>query len=84
VRKEGSWLVWSVEDRGPGIAESDAQRIFERFYRAPSVRGIPGTGLGLAIVKHLAVLMKGEVDMQTELGKGSTFTFWLPEVETPL
>lgn len=84
VRKEGSWLAWSIEDRGPGIAESDAQRIFERFYRAPSVRGIPGTGLGLAIVKHLAVLMKGEVDMQTELGKGSTFTFRLPEVETTL
>jgi len=46
------------------------------------VRRIPGTGLGLAIVKHLAVLMKGEVDMRTELGKGSTFIFRLPALET--
>jgi len=82
VRQEGPWLVWAVTDEGPGISETDAQRIFERFYRAPSVRRIPGTGLGLAIVKHLAVLMKGEVDMRTELGKGSTFIFRLPALET--
>jgi signal transduction histidine kinase len=78
VRQDGPWLVWAVEDHGPGISETDAQRIFERFYRAPSVRRIPGTGLGLAIVKHLAVLMNGEVDLQTEPGKGSTFIFRLP------
>ena len=82
VRREGPWLVWTVTDQGPGISETDAQRIFERFYRAPSVRRIPGTGLGLAIVKHLAVLMKGEVDMRTELGQGSTFIFRLPAPET--
>ena len=82
VRQEGPWLVWAMTDEGPGISETDAQRIFERFYRAPSVRRIPGTGLGLAIVKHLAVLMKGEVDMRTELGKGSTFIFRLPALET--
>jgi len=81
VRKEGPWLVWSVTDHGPGISESDAQRIFERFYRAPSVRRIPGTGLGLAIVKHLAVLMNGEVDLRTEVGRGSTFIFRLPATE---
>jgi two-component system phosphate regulon sensor histidine kinase PhoR len=82
VRQEAPWLVWSVADQGPGINRSDAERIFERFYRAPSVRRIPGTGLGLAIVKHLAVLMKGEVDLQTEPGKGSTFTFRLPMAGT--
>lgn len=72
------WLVWSVQDSGPGISESDAKRIFERFYRAPSTRGVPGTGLGLAIVKHLALLMGGEISLQSELGKGSTFTVKLP------
>jgi len=82
IRHEGAWLVFSVADRGPGISETDAQRIFERFYRAPSVRRIPGTGLGLAIVKHLAVLMKGEVDLHTEEGQGSTFIFRLPAAET--
>jgi two-component system phosphate regulon sensor histidine kinase PhoR len=81
VRRDGPWLVWSVSDRGPGISETDAKRIFERFYRAPSVRRIPGTGLGLAIVKHLAVLMHGEVDLETEPGRGSTFIFRLPAAE---
>ena len=81
VRQEGPWLVWAVTDEGPGISETDAQRIFERFYRAPSVRRIPGTGLGLAIVKHLAVLMNGEVDLRTEVGQGSTFIFRLPATE---
>jgi signal transduction histidine kinase len=81
IRQDGPWLAWSIEDHGPGIADSDAERIFERFYRAPSVRRIPGTGLGLAIVKHLAVLMNGEVDLQTEPGRGSTFTFRLPAAE---
>lgn len=78
VQSRGPWLLWVVQDSGPGIADSDAKRIFERFYRAPSTRGVPGTGLGLAIVKHLALLMGGEVSLQSELGKGSTFTVKLP------
>jgi len=82
VRRDGPWLVWAVQDEGPGISETDAQRIFERFYRAPSVRRIPGTGLGLAIVKHLALLMRGELDLRTVPGQGSTFTFRLPAAET--
>ncbi|MDE3244890.1 MAG: PAS domain-containing protein [Acidobacteriota bacterium] len=78
IQNREPWLIWSVQDSGPGISESDAKRIFERFYRAPSTRGIPGTGLGLAIVKHLTLLMGGEVSLQSELGKGSTFTVKLP------
>ncbi len=78
IQNQSPWLLWTVQDSGPGIAESDAKRIFERFYRAPSTRGVPGTGLGLAIVKHLALLMGGEVGLRSELGKGSTFTLKLP------
>jgi len=78
IQSQAPWLLWSVQDSGPGIAESDARRIFERFYRAPSTRGVPGTGLGLAIVKHLALLMGGEVSLRSEPGKGSTFTLRLP------
>ena len=78
VQRRDPWILWIVQDSGPGITDSDAKRIFERFYRAPSTRGVPGTGLGLAIVKHLAVLMGGEVSVQSELGKGSTFTVKLP------
>ena len=78
VRWDGERLVWSVLDQGPGISAQDAQRIFERFFRAPATRGVPGTGLGLSIVKHLAVLMGGEVDLASEPGKGATFNFRLP------
>ncbi len=72
------YLLWEVADAGPGIPESEQHRVFERFYRSASVRGIPGTGLGLAIVKHLARLMGGEVTLRSESGKGSTFTFRQP------
>lgn len=82
VWRDGPWLAWSVIDHGPGISSTDAQRIFERFYRAPSARGVPGTGLGLSIVKHLSVLMGGEVDLKSELGQGATFTLRLPWAET--
>jgi signal transduction histidine kinase len=78
VAREGAWLVWTVRDQGPGIARKDAERVFERFFRSPSVRAIPGTGLGLAIVKHLALLMGGEVELHSELGFGATFIFRLP------
>ena len=44
----------TVRDHGPGIAEPDLPHVFDRFYRAPSARGLPGSGLGLAIVKHVA------------------------------
>ena len=75
-----------MRDSGYGIPAAHLPRLTERFYRVSTSRSREsgGTGLGLAIVKHLAVLMKGEVDMQTELGKGSTFTFRLPEVESTL
>ena len=78
VAPDGPWLVWVVSDQGPGISAQDAKRVFERFYRAPTVRAIPGTGLGLAIVKHLALLMGGEVTLVSEPGQGATFTFRLP------
>jgi len=81
VEREGPWLRWRVRDEGPGIAPTEQARIFERFYRSPSARGVPGTGLGLAIVKHLAGLMNGEVAVSSELGRGSTFTLSLPLVE---
>jgi two-component system phosphate regulon sensor histidine kinase PhoR len=78
VRQVGPALLWQVRDQGPGISEADQKRIFERFYRAPATRGVPGTGLGLAIVKHLALLMGGEVGVESEAGKGATFTLRLP------
>jgi two-component system, OmpR family, sensor histidine kinase SenX3 len=66
----------SVTDQGQGIADSDLERIFERFYRSDPARSreTGGTGLGLAIVKHVVNNHNGEVRVWSQLGKGSTFT----------
>jgi two-component system phosphate regulon sensor histidine kinase PhoR len=70
-----------VADNGEGIPAQHLERLFERFYRIDRARSreMGGTGLGLAIVKHLALLHGGEITVQSELGKGSTFTIHLPK-----
>jgi two-component system phosphate regulon sensor histidine kinase PhoR len=70
-----------VNDDGDGIPAQHLERLFERFYRIDRARSreMGGTGLGLAIVKHLALLHGGEVTVESELGKGSTFTIHLPK-----
>jgi signal transduction histidine kinase len=78
ARLDGQWIVFSVRDNGPGISPIDSPRIFERFYRSQSARGIQGTGLGLAIVKHLSRIMGGEVGFESSPGKETTFFVRLP------
>jgi two-component system phosphate regulon sensor histidine kinase PhoR len=70
----------AVADTGAGIPERDLARIFERFYRVDRARSraLGGTGLGLAIVKHLVQSQGGEITVESELGRGSTFAFTLP------
>ncbi len=66
----------SVTDTGAGIPKEDLPRIFTKFYQAKNAK--KGTGIGLALVKHLVDAHKGRVYVQSELGKGTTFTVELP------
>jgi signal transduction histidine kinase len=76
------WVSISVRDSGIGIAPNDYDRIFEEFEqvnagpRTDSM--VRGTGLGLAISRRLARLIGGDVTVKSDLGRGSTFTVWLP------
>jgi two-component system, OmpR family, phosphate regulon sensor histidine kinase PhoR len=76
---KGGALI-EVRDDGPGIAAEHLPRIFERFYRVDKARSreLGGTGLGLSIVKHLAEGMGATVSVESELGKGTTFTVSVP------
>ncbi len=74
--------LW-VRDQGPGVAESDRERIFERFGRAETGRGIEGSGLGLAIVKAIAEAHGGSVAVTDSPGGGAVFTISLPRVTDP-
>jgi two-component system phosphate regulon sensor histidine kinase PhoR len=79
--EKGDFVQVDVEDNGVGIPEEDLPRIFERFYRIDKARSreLGGTGLGLSIVKHLVQEQGGEVSVQSELGKGSKFSFIIPK-----
>ncbi|HWV81400.1 MAG TPA: ATP-binding protein [Hyphomicrobiaceae bacterium] len=85
IRREArgptSRIAVAVRDDGPGIAPEHLPRLTERFYRvnAKSSREKGGTGLGLAIVKHIINRHRGELRIESELGKGSTFTFLIDE-----
>ncbi|MBL8516966.1 MAG: PAS domain S-box protein [Betaproteobacteria bacterium] len=71
-------LVLKVEDQGMGMPKEDLARLFESFYRASNVGNISGTGLGLAIVKHAVTVHQGDITVESELGRGTTFTVRLP------
>jgi two-component system phosphate regulon sensor histidine kinase PhoR len=72
-----------VKDTGIGIAPEHHERVFERFYRVDKARSrdVGGTGLGLSIVKHLAQSFGGGVELESELGRGSTFRVRIPSGE---
>lgn len=82
-RREGEQVRICVYDTGAGISETDQNRIFSDFYRAPSQKSIAGLGLGLAVAERLADLLEHPIALSSELKKGSCFSIKLPLSHLP-
>ncbi len=82
---EGDFVRVDIKDTGVGISPEHLPRVFERFYRVDKARSsdLGGTGLGLSIVKHIVSAHKGRVEVQSQIGSGSTFRVFLPVDNSP-
>jgi two-component system, OmpR family, sensor histidine kinase MprB len=72
----------TVRDHGPGIPPDDLPRVFDRFYRTTTARGVPGSGLGLSIVRQVAAGYGGTVQAESAAGGGTLLRFRLPTLES--
>jgi signal transduction histidine kinase len=82
VRAKDKGLLYSVSDQGIGISTSDQKKIFQKFFRTEDyrTRSTNGTGLGLYIVKKLAKILNASFEVHSEVGKGSTFSLYVPDM----
>ena len=76
-------VKFSIEDTGDGIPAEHLGRIFDRFFRAPSSKRPGGAGLGLAIVREIITAHGGQIDVRSQVGAGTVFTFTLPTSDSP-
>jgi heavy metal sensor kinase len=85
VWRSGDHVALAVQDRGIGLSPEDRAHLFEPFYRSAEARrrGYAGVGLGLAVVRRIASVFGGTIDVQSEPGRGSTFTLRLPTTRDP-
>ncbi|MDB5182398.1 MAG: putative Multi-sensor signal transduction histidine kinase [Candidatus Saccharibacteria bacterium] len=81
ARAKDKGVLYSVTDQGIGISVSDQKKVFEKFFRTEDyrTRSTNGTGLGLYIVKKLAKILDASFEVQSEVGKGSTFSIYVPD-----
>jgi two-component system sensor histidine kinase KdpD len=83
ARREGSFLAFSVADRGPGVPAAERERVFEPFYRRlSSAPDVGGAGLGLSIARGIAEAQGGNVTLHDRPGGGSVFTLRVPAIDT--
>ncbi len=80
VDRDASMVEVAVQDYGIGVPLDEQARLFTRFFRASTAKGLPGTGIGLSLVRDLVHLHGGSVDFSSAPGKGSRFVFRLPAV----
>lgn len=79
IRKNDNQIEVSVSDNGWGISPKDQRLIFRQFYRVQQHSQVKGYGIGLAVVKYVVEAHHGKIHVNSELGKGSCFTFTLPK-----
>jgi len=81
IEKQAGKVAISIRDEGFGIENRHLERLFERFYRVDTARSrkLGGTGLGLSIVKHIVQVHDGSIQVESKLGRGTTFIITLPE-----
>ncbi len=82
TRNDGQYLIIEISDQGIGIEKKYQQKVFEKFFRVPKgdVHDVKGFGLGLAYIKNIIELHNGIITLNSEIGKGSTFTITLKYV----
>jgi two-component system OmpR family sensor kinase len=79
TKPDNGYVAIQVSDEGPGIAPEHLPHLFDRFYRTDATRTNPGTGLGLAIAEELTKAQNGSIAVESQLGRGSTFTLTFPK-----
>lgn len=78
-RQTDGFLTIAIADNGIGIPRDELSRLFDRFFRASTSEGIAGTGIGLNLARELIQMHDGTIDVESEVGVGTTFTVRLPE-----